>query len=270
MLAGPSLSFKAGALPPTMQQPSQPSSRMYPNPNQFQPPVLPPNFQGNSRYQPQTQFPTQPPVLPPGVSGDQQQFHSQPPMMTNGMSMLSKNLHFKKIYKYLSILGQSPVQHPYLNSGVPPSSTQIQSTSITPQQFDVPPTIAHSNFQNLQPTLPNQFLPNMNDASPYQRSQYPGGQSTYNGLPSSFPAGNQPPLSTDYPSQSYRPNLPGPPSMPGNQLNGPNSYPGQPPSNGLVQKPFPQSRIDPDMVPNVVRKLFLEIQNIVLFIIILI
>jgi hypothetical protein len=45
--------------------------------------------------------------------------------------------------------------------------------------------------------------------------------------------------------------------MPGSQLNGPSSYPGQPPSSGPVQQPFAQSRIDPDMVPNVVCIFFL-------------
>jgi len=144
------------------------------------------------------------------------------------------------------------MQHPYLNSGLPLSSTQMQPT---PQQLDVPPTTVNSHFQNSQPPFPNQPLLNMNGTSPYQQNQYRRGPSQYN-----RPPGNQPPSPTDYPSKSHYPNLPGPSSIPGNHLNGPNSYPGQ--------QPVPQSRIDPDMIPDVVCKLFfLEIKSIILFII---
>jgi hypothetical protein len=90
--------------PPTTQPSSLSASSMFPN--KFLPPILPPNFQGNS---------TQPPILPPNSSNilppsshmspthpptgseNQQPFHSQPPMMTNGMSMPSTDLHFKYV-----------------------------------------------------------------------------------------------------------------------------------------------------------------------------
>jgi len=86
----------------------------------------------------------------------------------------------------------------------------------------------------------------MNGAHPYL---YARGPSPYNGLPSSFPPTNR--LS---------------PSVSGKPLNGPNPYPGQPPLSGPVQQPVPQSRIDPDMIPNVVRKSYREIKNIISFI----
>jgi hypothetical protein len=43
--------------------------------------------------------------------------------------------------------------------------------------------------------------------------------------------------------------------MSGAQMNGPNGYPGQPPSTGPIQQPYQSQsqRLDPDMVPNVVR-----------------
>ncbi len=187
MLAGPPSSLNTTYLPSTMQQQRYPSSQTYLN--QFQPPILPPNF----------------PAHP---------------------------------------------QHPYLNSGLPPSSSP-------PQQLDVPTKMANPQFQNLPPPPPpNQPLSHMNGVSPYQHSKYPRGQSPYNSPPPSFPPDNQPPLSTGYPSQPHYPNLSGQPSLPGNQLNRPSSYPGQPPSSGPVQQPFPQSRIDSDMIPNVVRRFF--------------
>jgi hypothetical protein len=67
MLAGPPPSFNAGTMPSTMRQPT---SEMYSN--QFQPPVLPPNYQPN-----------------------QHQSHAQPPMMNNGISTFSTNFHLK-------------------------------------------------------------------------------------------------------------------------------------------------------------------------------
>jgi hypothetical protein len=159
-----------------------------------------------------------------------------------------------------------------------------------PENFDIPPTTANSHSQILRPPLPNQPLTNMNGASSYQPNPYPNGPSpsyqpnpypngqpssyqtnpypngqpsSYqpnpypNGPPPSFPTGTQPPPSAVYPSQPHYSNPAGPPSMPGNRLNGPNPYPGQPPSSGPVQQPIAQTRIDPDMIPNVVRKVFL-------------
>jgi hypothetical protein len=142
-------------------------------------------------------------------------------------------------------------QHPYLNSGLPTLSTPSQ-------QFDVPPKMVNPPFPNSlpPPPPPSQPLSHINGASPYQRSKYPRTQSPYNSPPSSFPSDNQPPLPTGYPSQPHYSNLSGSPSLPGNQLNAPSSYPGQPISSGPVQQPFPQSRIDPDMIPNVVRQFF--------------
>lgn len=158
-----------------------------------------------------------------------------------------------------------------------------------PENFDAPPTTANSHSQILRHPLPNQPLTNMNGASSYQPNQYPNGlSSSYqpnsypngppsshqpnpypNGPPPSFPTGIQPPPSTAYPSQPHYPNPAGPPSIPGNRLNGPNPYPGQPPSSGPVQQPIVQTRIDPDMIPNVVRKVFLSffyLKNIISFI----
>jgi hypothetical protein len=145
------------------------------------------------------------------------------------------------------------VQHPYLNSGLPPPSTQMQYNSVTPNQYNVPPPIDNPPFQNLQPSLPNYPPLNMNGAPSFKQGQYPSSQPPYNG-----PPGNQPPPMTGYPPQPQYSNMAGPSAMPNNQLNGPNSYSGQPPTSGPLspQQPFAQSRIDPDVIPNVVRIYF--------------
>ena len=88
MLAGPPPSFNTGTLPSTMQRQTELSSSMYPN--QFRPPVLPPNF-SNNLYPP----PQRPPTHPSNVSGNQQQFHSEPATMSNGMGMYSTIFHVK-------------------------------------------------------------------------------------------------------------------------------------------------------------------------------
>ncbi|CAF0886553.1 unnamed protein product [Rotaria sordida] len=261
MLARPPPSLNISSFPPTMQPQSQPSSQIFPK--QYQSSVLPPNFQENQQHQTQPHISTQSPVLPPNfsgnqhyspqvppsqppshpstLSGSQEQFYSQSPMMTNGMN-------------------QPQVQHPYLNSGLPLSSTQMQSTSVTSNQFNVPPTIANPQFQNLTPPLPNQSSSHMGGAPSYNSSQYSNMQPLYNGPPSSFPSNNQPlppppPPTVGYSPQPHYSNLSGPPTMPSSQLNGPNSYPGQPPSSGPAQQPMPQARIDQNMVPNVIQVL---------------
>ncbi len=144
----------------------------------------------------------------------------------------------------------SSVQHPYFNSGLPLSSNSMQRTSNGLKQFDVPPTKANPQFPNSQPPVPNQTLSSVNGASPYQ---HPPDQPPYNGLPN-----NPSPRLIGYPSPSHYPNLSGLSSMPGNQLNRPNSYPGQLTSSGPVPQPLPQPRIDSDMLPNVVRIFFLK------------
>ncbi len=144
----------------------------------------------------------------------------------------------------------------YSNQGqppLPPTSNQMRVAPITPNQFGPPPTMSAPQFQQQpQPPFPNQ--------PPYQQAQYPSGQHPYNAPPSSFPPGSQPPqTASGYPQQTSpphypnQPNLSGPQTMPGSQLNGPGAYPGQPPSSGPVQQPYQPQRIDPDMVPNVVR-----------------
>ncbi|CAF3349507.1 unnamed protein product [Rotaria sp. Silwood1] len=232
MLARAPPPLNTSSFPPTMQQQSQSSSQRFPK--QYQPPVLPPNFQGNPQYQTQPPISIQPPVSSPNFSSNQH-YSAQ---MTNGMN-------------------QPLVQHPYLNSGLPPSSTQMQSTSVTSIPYSAPPTIANTQFQNLTHPPPNQSPSNMSGAPSYQPNQYPHGQPSYNGPPPSFPPNNRPspPPTIGYPPQSHYPNLSGPPTMLGSQLNAPNTYPGQPPSSGPAQQPMPQSRIDPNMVPNVIQVL---------------
>ena len=106
----------------------------------------------------------------------------------------------------------------------------------------------------------------MNGALPYEHNRYSPSQSPYNVSSTSFlPSNQSPPLAT-YPAQPYYPNLSGPPPTSGNQLNGPQPYPGQPPASGPMQKPLPQSRVDPDMIPNVVRTFLSESENLVFFI----
>jgi len=159
------------------------------------------------------------------------------------------------------------MQQAYSNQGPPappPTSTQMRPAPITPNQFGPPPTMPNPQFQQQQqqqqPPFPNQPPTGIGAVPSYQQAQYPGGQPPYNAQSSSFPPGSQPPSSaTGYPKQTLppqypnQPNFSGPPTMPGSQLNGPGAYPGQPPSSGPVQQPYQPQRIDPDMVPNVVR-----------------
>ena len=144
----------------------------------------------------------------------------------------------------------------YPNQGQPPTSNQMRPAPITPNQFGPPPTMSPPQFQQQHPPLPNQPPSGMGGVPPYQQGQYPGGQPSYNAPPSAFPPGGQPPPPpSHYPNQS---NFSGPPMMPGSQMNGPNTYPSQPPSSGPAQQPYQAQRIDPDMVPNVVRILHLK------------
>ena len=117
MLAGPPPSFTAGSLPSIVQPSSQSVSATFPN--KFQPPVMPPNFSGNSQHQPPTQWSRQPPILPPSHSnnrssplhvspnnlsngtGSDYPSYPQPGMITNGMSMLDTNLHGKQTVVHL-------------------------------------------------------------------------------------------------------------------------------------------------------------------------
>jgi len=103
--------------PPTTQTSSLSASKMVSN--KFQPPILPPNFQGNSQPPSVTQLSRQPiispanssinhppsshmsPTYPPTGSENEQPFYSQPPMMANGMSIFSTNLHFKYVNIHL-------------------------------------------------------------------------------------------------------------------------------------------------------------------------
>lgn len=75
---------------------------------------------------------------------------------------------------------------------------------------------AHFPNNTLQPPITNQPLANMNNLQPYQPSHYP--------------------------------NLSGPSASSDQQMNGHQIQPNQ--------KPRPQSRIDPEMIPNVVRSSF--------------
>jgi hypothetical protein len=155
------------------------------------------------------------------------------------------------------------MQQAYPNQGPPPpGSTQMRPAPVIPNQFGPPPTMSTPQFpqqqqQQQQPPFPNQPPSGIGGAPPYQQAQYPGGQSSYN-----VPPGSQPPPPTatsGYPQQHLpphypnQPNFSGPPTMPGSQLNGPSPYAGQQPSSGPVQQPYQSQRIDPDMVPNVVR-----------------
>ena len=143
------------------------------------------------------------------------------------------------------------MNHSSLNSGLPPSSTQIQSISNTSNQFDASLTTSNSQLANSQPPLSNQSLSHINGTSSYPQTQYSHAELPYNGPPV-----NRPSLPKGYPTKSHYPNIPVSSSVPNNQLNGLNSYPVQPPSHGPIQQPFAQSRIDPDMLPNVVRNYF--------------
>jgi hypothetical protein len=160
------------------------------------------------------------------------------------------------------------MQMAYQNQGPPSSiSTQIRSGPINPNQFGPPPTMFIPQFQHQQQQqspFTNQVASGIGTVPAYQQAQYLGGQPPYNAPPSSFSAGNRPaptaPTATNgYPQQPMpphypnQPNFSGPPTMPGSQLNGPGAYPGQPSSSGPVQQPYQPQRIDPDMVPNVVR-----------------
>lgn len=161
-------------------------------------------------------------------------------------------------------LDLSQMQQPYPNQAPPLASNQMRPAPVIPNQFGPPPTMPNLQFSNpqqqQQPPFPNQSAPGMGGAPQYQQNQYPGSQPQYNGPPSGYPPGGQPPPPpSGYPQQ---PNLAGPPSMPGSHMNGPSSYPGQGPPSGIGQQPYPsqppqqqqpQQRIDPDMVPNVVR-----------------
>ena len=129
----------------------------------------------------------------------------------------------------------------------------MQPPLNTPSHFDAPTTTANLQFQNSLPPLPNQSSSHMGSAQPHKQNQHPNTQPSYNGPPSSFTPNIQPMPPAGYPQQSHYSNVPSLPPMPGSQLNGPSPYSGQAPSSGPVQQPFPQSRIDPNMVPNVVR-----------------
>ena len=141
-------------------------------------------------------------------------------------------------------------------SSVPATSNSLRPAPITPNQFGPPPTMGVPQFPS-QPSFPNQppsNLPGM--------PQYPGTQPPFNGPPSTFPSANQPPAPTGYPQQQLpsqygsQSHLSGPSTMPNSQLNGPGTYPGQMPPAAPVQQqqqPYQPQRIDPDMVPNVVR-----------------
>ena len=146
-----------------------------------------------------------------------------------------------------NILGQPPMQQGYPNQGqppLPPTSTQLRPAPAMPNQFGPPPTMGTPSFPQQQQQPPQ--LP------------YPGGQPGFNAPPSGYPPNIQP--GTGYPQQQQgmppqypnQPNLSGPPTMPGGQLNGAGGYPGQPPSVGPHQQPYRPQRIDADMIPNVV------------------
>ena len=279
MLAGPPpTSFNTSPTLPTVQPQSQP---MYPN--QYQPPILPPNFQGN--HQPkQPSFPVQPPNYP------NNQYHpppSQPSMIPNGMSEISSSLFSKAEHSIAQ--GQPPMQHFASDQGSPLTSTQIASTVNPPSNhFAAPPPMMQGQYSSSQyPFLqqpPPSATPNTNTMPSYHPGSHPVSQPSYSGPPASYSTGsNGPP--TSYPSQSQYPNpaalsgpatmpgpfmngpgsypsqpqypnqpsLSGPSAMPGPPMNGPGAYSGQPPSNGPNQQPFPSTRISPDSIPSVVR-----------------
>lgn len=110
----------------------------------------------------------------------------------------------------------------------------------------------NGQYPNSQPYLSHQQpLPtatptsNMNAGPPYQQGSYPGvPPPLYNGPSTAFLPGTQP-QANPYPNPSGL-SGPGPVSNP--SMNAPNSYPGQ--------QPYQPTRIDPDMVPNVVRVYF--------------
>ncbi|CAF0839748.1 unnamed protein product [Adineta steineri] len=259
MLAGPPPTYNTGSIPPTMHQPP---SQMHGN--QYQPPILPPNFQPNQQQfppqtsmmnngmsQPSVQHPylnqgpspsTQPDISTPPImnsqfQGTQPPLHNHPPSNMNGAPSYKQNQYPN---------GPPSVPHPYPNSGLPSSNN-----------FGPPTTGTNPHLQGSQPPPHNPLPSNMNGAPSYTPSPYP------NGPPSSFPSGVHPP--PYYPNMPGPPSMPGsqpngissypgqPPSMPGSQPNGISSYPGQPPSSGPGQQSFPQSRIDADMVPNVIQ-----------------
>ena len=116
MLARPPSSFNGASFPPTMQLQPQPSSQNFQN--QYPPPLLPPNFQGNQPPQPPVSI--QPPILPPNMlsnqphvplpqssihspntPGNQEQTYFQSPIMTNGTSKILANLYLKYIDTHL-------------------------------------------------------------------------------------------------------------------------------------------------------------------------
>ncbi|UJR33555.1 hypothetical protein I4U23_020996 [Adineta vaga] len=184
MLAGPPPShYNTATLPSTMPSSASP---MYTN--QFQPPVLPPNFQPS--------YPSQP---------------VQPPMMTSGMN-------------------QPPAQHPYINSGLVSSSNQYG------------PTLTMTTMN-----------PPIHGSQPSNTGNIPA---YTNGQPPLLPPVMQPTRSsTNYPSPSNYPNLHGPSSMPVVPTNGLNAHVGPTPLSGPVQSQYPQTRIDPEMLPNVIHVL---------------
>lgn len=146
-----------------------------------------------------------------------------------------------------------PQTYPNQGPPLPPPSSSAAATSnslrpapITPNQFGPPPTMGAPQFPS-QPSFPNQ--PPSNIAS---MPQYPGTQPPFSGgppPPTGYPQQQLPP---QYGSQSH---LSGPPTIPGSQMNGPGTYPGQMPPAAPTQQqqPYQPQRIDPDMVPNVVR-----------------
>jgi protein transport protein SEC24 len=168
-------------------------------------------------------------------------------------------------------VGQPPYNAPppsFPPGGQPPPPPQPQTASGYSQQT-LPPH--YPNQFNLsgqptgQPTMPGSQLnePNTYPGQPpssrpvqpsHQQVQYPVGQPHQNAPPPSFPPGSQPPpqITPGYPQQTSsphypnQPNLSGPPTMPGNQLNGLGTYSGQPPSSGLGQPSHQQAQYPRD------------------------
>ncbi|CAF1439646.1 unnamed protein product [Rotaria sp. Silwood1] len=255
----PPPAFSPGSQPQN-SYPQQPPSSHYPNqPNLSASPTMPgTQSKGPSTYPggqpsynaPPTSFPpsSQPPPssagypqqLPPPHHPNQSNL-SGPPIMPSNQSN-GPNVH----------PGGQPLHNAPPTSFHPGSQPPPPSSNYPQQQL--PPHYSNQPNLSAPPTMPGSQLNGP--------STYPGGQPSYNAPPTSFPPGSQPPLSsTNYPQQQLPPHYPnqphlsGPPTMPGSQLNGPNTYPGQPPSTGPIQQPYQSQRIDPDMVPNVVQVL---------------
>ncbi|CAM4786840.1 unnamed protein product [Rotaria magnacalcarata] len=126
--------------------------------------------------------------------------------------------------------GQPPLGGPNAYSGQPPSSG--------PNAYPGQPPLGGPNAYSGQPpsSAPNTYpgQPPLGGPNAYPGQPPPSGPNAYPGQP---PASGPNP----YPGQ--------PPAS------GPNAYPGQPLLSGPAQQPMTQTRIDPNIVPNVIQVL---------------